>query len=97
MKQAKYNGVLTKMGQADPARQLQVGKTKLDSDSVCLFLLEAISVNAGQRLDQRGLAMVDMSGRAEDEVFHLYRLIFLATSNIAIPPATEALSEPTPP
>ena len=45
----------------------QVSETDIDGDAASLFLGQAIGVDAGQRLDERGLAVVDMSGGAEDQ------------------------------
>jgi len=54
----------------DAPRQFQMGKAQLDGDAAGLLLLESIGIDASQGLDQRGLAVVNMSGRAEDQVFH---------------------------
>ena len=42
--------------------QREVGEAQIDRDAALLFLLEPIGVLAGQRLDQRGLAVIDMAG-----------------------------------
>ena len=60
-------------GDVDDARaravgQGEVGEAQVDRDPALLFFLEAVGVLAGQRLDQRGLAMVDMTGGADDGV-----------------------------
>ena len=51
-------------------RQVEVGETELDRDPPSLFLLEPVGVYAGQGLDQRGLAVVDVAGGAEDQMLH---------------------------
>ncbi len=55
---------------ADGGRQLQVGKAQVDGDAAALLFLQAVGVDSGERLHQRRLAMIDMTGRAYDDVFH---------------------------
>ena len=55
----------------DPQPELaqhQFGKPQLDGDAASFLLRQAVGVNAGQGLHQRGLAVVDVSGGAEDQV-----------------------------
>ena len=52
-------------------RQGHVGKAEIDSDAATLFFGETIGVDAGEGLDQRGLAVIDMAGGANDDRFHL--------------------------
>src|SRR5204862_6730852 len=47
-------------------RERRVGVTELDRDATPLLLLEAIGVHAGERSHQRGLAVIDVAGRADD-------------------------------
>ena len=49
---------------------VQMGKAQLDGDAPFLFLLQAVGVNAGQRLDQKGFTVVYVSGSADNYVFH---------------------------
>ena len=49
---------------------LEVGEAEVDRDPARLLLGPAVAVDAGQRLDQRGLAVVDVSGRADDDPAH---------------------------
>ena len=44
-----------------------VGEAEVDGDAAFLLFLQAIGVDAGQRLDQRGLAMVDMTCGSDDQ------------------------------
>jgi len=46
--------------------QRLVGIAQLDGDAARLFLLEPVGVDTGDRTHQRRLAMVDMSGGADD-------------------------------
>ena len=48
------------------ARARPVGKAQVDRDAARLFLLEPIGVDAGQLADQRGLAVIDVAGGADD-------------------------------
>jgi hypothetical protein len=50
--------------------QLKMGKAEINGDAAALFFFQAIGVNARERFDQRGLAMVDVSGGAEDDGFN---------------------------
>ena len=48
--------------------QSKGGKAEVDGDAPGLLLLEAVGVGAGEGLDQRGLAVVDVAGGADDDV-----------------------------
>jgi len=58
--------------EAQPERggQLQVGETDVDGDAPAFLFLQAVRVDAGQRLDEGGLAVIDVSGGADDDVLH---------------------------
>ena len=53
--------------QSDVA-EVEVGEPDVDGDAAGLLLREPVAVGAGERLDQRRLAVVDVPGGAEDEV-----------------------------
>src|SRR5205814_4455999 len=46
--------------------EVAVGVAEVDRDAARLLLLQAIGIDAGQRLHQRGLAMVDVARGADD-------------------------------
>ena len=46
-----------------PSRSVEVGEAEVDGDPALLLLLQAVGVDAGQGLDQRGLAVVDVARR----------------------------------
>jgi len=48
--------------------EIQVRKAEVDADPALLLFLEAIGVDAGERPDQRGLAVVDVTGGSQDEL-----------------------------
>ena len=48
--------------------QREVGEAEIDRNPALLFFLEAIGVLPGERLDQRGLAVIDVTGGADDGV-----------------------------
>ena len=50
--------------------QFQVGKTEIDGNAPPLLFFQPVGIDAGKRLHQRGLAMIDMTGRANDYGFH---------------------------
>ena len=52
--------------------QFKFGKTELDRDAAPLFFRQAIRIDAGERADERTLAVVDVSRRGEDEPFHVH-------------------------
>ena len=54
---------------------IHVGEAEIDRDSAALFFLEAVGVDAGESLDQRGLPVIDMPGRADDDGFHAARIV----------------------
>src|SRR5690606_12600492 len=57
-------------GELLPGREAQAGEAEVDGDATALLLDEAVGVDAGEGADERGLAVVDVAGRAEDEVRH---------------------------
>ena len=57
--------------EAQVPRQFQVGEAELDGNAARLLLLQAVRVDAGQRLHQRGLAVIDMPGGAENQMLHV--------------------------
>ena len=50
----------------DAVRRRQIGKAEIDRDAARFLLLQAIGIDAGQRAHQRGLAVIDMAGGADD-------------------------------
>ena len=49
------------------AGEFEMGETNVDGDAAALLFFQAVGVDAGQSLDQRGLAMVDVAGGAYDD------------------------------
>src|SRR5260370_19265141 len=49
-----------------PIAQVRVGVAEIDGDAARLLFLQAIGIDAGERLHQRGLAVVDMTCGADD-------------------------------
>ena len=52
-------------------KQIHVGEAKVNGDAPPLLFLKPVSVDPGQRLHQRRLAVVDVSRRSYDDEFHL--------------------------
>jgi len=48
--------------------QVEDGEADVDGDAAGLLLRQAVAVDAGEGLDQRGLAVIDVSRGAQDEV-----------------------------
>ena len=48
-----------------PVREFGPGKAQFDGDAAPFLLFEAVAVDAGQRAHQRGLAVIDVSRRAQ--------------------------------
>ena len=48
----------------------QRGEPEFDRDPPLLFLLEPVGIHAGEALDQRRLAVIDMAGRAHHDMLH---------------------------
>ena len=46
--------------------QVAVGVAEIDGDAARLLFLQAIGIDAGQRFDERGLAVIDMARGADD-------------------------------
>ena len=51
---------------ATPSGEVEVREAELDGDAALLLLLEPIGVDAGERAHQRRLAVVDVTGGADD-------------------------------
>ena len=54
---------------ATPA-QIGVREAELDGDAARFLFLQPVGVGAGQRLDQRALAVVDVTGGADQDRAH---------------------------
>src|ERR1700722_8766518 len=48
--------------------QVEGRKTQIDGNSAPLLFLQAIRIDSGETLDQRGLAMIDVAGGSENDV-----------------------------
>ncbi len=44
----------------------QIGEAEIDGDAPRLLLLQAVAIDAGQRFDESGLAVVDMASGADN-------------------------------
>ena|SRR5947209_20459921 len=47
--------------------ELKVGEANIYSDAAALLLLQAVGINAGERLNQRSFAVINVSGSANDD------------------------------
>ena len=56
--------------QPQRGRQLEVREAEVDGDAAALLFFQAVGIDAGQRFDQRGLAVIDVAGGADDDVLH---------------------------
>ena len=54
-------------------------KTQVNGYAALLFFFETIGIDAGECPDQGGLAVVDMAGGSDDDVFHFDRFYPSAT------------------
>ena len=72
--------------EAQGGGELEVGEAEVDGDAAALFLFEAVGVDAGEGFDERGLAVIDVSGGADDDVLHAacYSLKVLALPLLAL-------------
>ena len=50
--------------------ELEVRKAQVDGDAAALLFRQAVGVDAGQRLHQRGFAVVDVPGGPDDDGLH---------------------------
>ena len=46
--------------------QAEMGEAQVDRNAALLFLLQPVGVGPGEKLDERGLAVVDVTGGADD-------------------------------
>ena len=52
--------------------QRQVREAELDRDPAPLLLAEPVGVDPGERADERGLAVIDVPGGADDDALHVH-------------------------
>ena len=50
--------------------QFQMRETDIDGDAAALFFFQAIGIDAGKGLYQRGLSVIDVPGGADDDGLH---------------------------
>ena len=50
--------------------EAEVGEPDVDGDAAFLLLLQPVCVDSRQRLDERGLAVIDVAGGSDDDVGH---------------------------
>ncbi len=50
-------------------------EAEVERDAAPLLLLEAVAVDAGERANERGLAVIDMAGGADEKRSHRCTLI----------------------
>ena len=62
------------------AADLGVREAEIDRDAARLLFLQAIRIGAGQRQHQRALAVIDVSGRADDDRLHAVGIVRSATA-----------------
>ena len=56
--------------QAQGGCEFEVREAQIDGDAAAFFLLQPVGVDARERLDERGLAVIDVSRRPDDDVLH---------------------------
>ncbi len=47
-------------------RRRQIGKAEIDGNAARLFFLQPVGIDAGERANERGLAVIDMAGGSDD-------------------------------
>lgn len=52
-------------------------EAQVDRDAARFFFRQTIGVGAGERLDQRCLAVIDMAGGGENEILRIHRTIVI--------------------
>src|ERR1700739_850691 len=50
--------------------KIQFGEAEIDSNAARLFFGQAVRIGPGQRLDERTLAVIDVAGGGENEIYH---------------------------
>src|SRR5262249_16580287 len=50
--------------------QLQVGESEVDCDTAAFLFFEPVSVDTGESFDEGRLAMINVAGRADDDVLN---------------------------
>ena len=50
--------------------KVEMRETDVDGDAAAFFFFEAVGIHASQGFDERCLAMIDVSGGADDDGFH---------------------------
>jgi hypothetical protein len=60
----------------DVVAEAVVSEAQLDGDAPLLLLLEPVAVDPGQGLDERRLAVVDVTGRTDHHLFHSDMILY---------------------
>jgi hypothetical protein len=55
-------------GNIDEFEPSQVRESEVNRNAAALFFFQAIGIDAGECFDQRGLAVIDVAGGADDDV-----------------------------
>jgi hypothetical protein len=55
---------------AIPARQIHMREAQVNGDTTPLLFLQAVGIDAGEGLYERGFSVIDVSGGADDDRFH---------------------------
>ena len=50
-----------------------MGEAEVDGDAALFLLAQPVGIGAGQRQDERALAVIDMTGGADDDMLHPIR------------------------
>ena len=58
--------------EADVVGELKVREAEVDGDAAALLFGEAVGVGSGEGFYQRRLAVIDVTGSADDDVSHLW-------------------------
>jgi hypothetical protein len=58
-------------------REIQRGKTELNGDTTAFFFLKPIRINACDRFDETRFAVIDVTGRPQDDLFHVIHVPYL--------------------
>src|SRR6266849_9273296 len=69
---------------ARPVPEREIREPEVDRNAALLLFLETVGILTGERLDQRGLAMVDMTGGADNRMGDLRRHCSTSRKSVAI-------------
>ena len=74
--------------------QVEMREAEIDGNAAALLFGEAIGIGSGERFDERGFAVIYMTGGTDDDVAHSFIVAFSTAHISAASDATKPADNP---